>query len=80
MTNEEIEERARKVMPDMFRVNGNYVTAYVCGYCQGAADQRKIDIDKADKWLRTHLPRVIGNYPCGDMLNEDMREEFIINN
>lgn len=42
---------------------------------------RKEMIEKADRWLRTHLPRVISNYPLGnkrtDMLNEDMREEFI---
>lgn len=41
---------------------------------------RKEMIEKADRWLRTHLPRVISNYPFGnkrtDMLNEDMREEF----
>lgn len=75
-----IEERAYKAVPDILRTNGNYVAAYVCGYCQSAREQKQIDIDKADKWLRTHLPRVIGNYPyvdgTTDMLNEDMRAEF----
>lgn len=42
---------------------------------------RKEVVENADKWLRTHLPRVIDNYPCGNnettiMLNEDMRAEF----
>lgn len=54
--------------------------AFESGYIKGATEQKTIDIDRADKWLRTHLPRVISNYPYGDgttdMLNEDMRAEF----
>lgn len=46
--------------------------------------QTKCFIDEADKWLHSHLPRVIENYPSADllstetytMLNEDMREDF----
>lgn len=42
---------------------------------------RKEVVEKADKWLRAHLPRVIENYPRSNnkttiMLNEDMRAEF----
>lgn len=52
--------------------------------CEGCDLCRKVYqekfIDKADKWLRAHLPRVIENYPRSngttDMLNEDMRAEF----
>lgn len=53
--------------------------------CEGCDLCRKVYhekfIERADKWLRSHLPRVIGNYPRGDnettvMLNEDMRAEF----
>lgn len=46
-------------------------------------DKQKF-IETASKWLRSHLPRVISNYPSKDplsretydMLNEDMRAEF----
>lgn len=54
-----IEERALNVMPDMFRANDNYIAAYMCGYYQGTREQRRIDIDKADKWLRQHAISVI---------------------
>lgn len=38
-------------------------------------------LEDVDIWLRTHLPRVIENYPLGsgkttDMLNEDMRADL----
>lgn len=50
------------------------------GYMAGVTEQKEIDIERADKWLRAHLPRVVENYPRGngttDMLNEDMRAEF----
>lgn len=52
ITMKTIEERAYKAVPDILRINDNYVAAYVSGYRQGAADQHKIDIDKAIKEFR----------------------------
>lgn len=46
-----IEERAYKAVPDVLRINDNYVAAYVSGYRQGAADQHNIDINKACDWI-----------------------------
>ena len=54
-----IEERAYKAVPDMLRINENYVASFVCGYYQGATEQHKIDIDKACSWLRQHAISVI---------------------
>lgn len=80
-----VEERARQYAT-------NHVGPYECGakgdewdsmydeYIEIANEQKEADIEKACKWLRVHLPRVISNYPFGDeridMLNEDMREDF----
>lgn len=55
-----IEERAYKAVPDMLRINDNYLESFVCGYCRGATEQKRIDIDKAKQafmtscgWLKT---------------------------
>lgn len=42
-----IEERAKKSVPDILRINGNYVESYILGYCNGAREQKKIDVEKA---------------------------------
>lgn len=52
-----IEERAYKAVPDMLRINENYVASFVSGYCQGAREQHEIDIEKACAWLRESLTR-----------------------
>ena len=41
MEYEEIEERARKAVPDMLRINDNYVASFVSGYYQGAIEERE---------------------------------------
>lgn len=38
--NQTIEERAYKAVPDMLRINDNYVSSFVCGYCRGAIEER----------------------------------------
>lgn len=66
---------------------GNDAQSLYVAFVKGAewADSHvdKRYIEKIDTWLRTHLPRVISNYPLDrygekrtDMLNEDMREEL----
>lgn len=50
----------------------------------GASAQKQIDIDKACKWMKIHLPMVLDRYypegnndiPDADVLNEDIRVYF----
>lgn len=67
---ETIEERAYKAVPDMLRINDNYVASFVIGYCQGATEQRKIDIEKAVKWLDDN----INDYLFNDNSNGKYRD------
>lgn len=36
-----IEERAYKAVPDMLRINDNYVSSFVIGYYQGAIEEKE---------------------------------------
>lgn len=45
-----IEERAEQSSIEQL---GRLSPAFECGYIQGATDQKRIDIDKAVRWLET---------------------------
>lgn len=51
-----IEERAYKAVPDMLRINDNYIASFVSGYCRGAIEERAeikeyLEKKKAEKSL-----------------------------
>lgn len=48
------EERALKSVPELIKINGNYVECWRNGYIRGATEQKQIDIDKACEWLAEH--------------------------
>lgn len=58
---EKIEERACKAVPDMLRINDNYVASFINGYRQGATEQHKIDIEKAVRWLEDNINKYLFN-------------------
>lgn len=84
--NNEIKKRALDKFPKlMIPISGEGLCdmneEYRELYMSVAHEQKEIDIDLVDKWLRKHLPRVISNYPLNenvvtDMLNEDMRADL----
>lgn len=49
-----IEERAIKSVPELIKINGNYVECWRNGYIRGATEQKQIDIGKACEWLAEH--------------------------
>ena len=69
MEYEEIEERARKAVPDMLRINDNYVASFVSGYCRGAREQHKIDAEELVRWL----DKVVG-MKCSSQTFVDFRK------
>ena len=51
-----LEEAARKEMPDILRINRNYVESFITGFCFGGEWMFEEAIAQVKEWLLQHLP------------------------
>lgn len=69
-----IEERAYKAVPDMLRINDNYIASFVSGYCRGAIEERAKIKEYLEQKIKTLDSATYDSY--WELLNEIINELF----